>query len=56
VMRTKEEAHDYRYFPEPDLLDFCVPQDYQDEEAALVDELPLARKKRFLEDGFWGQN
>jgi len=48
VMRTKEEAHDYRYFPEPDLLDFSVPADMLEKEAEAVGELPLARRKRFL--------
>ncbi|MBD3245754.1 MAG: Asp-tRNA(Asn)/Glu-tRNA(Gln) amidotransferase subunit GatB [Candidatus Omnitrophica bacterium] len=48
-MRTKEEAHDYRYFPDPDLPDFSVPDELIAREAARVGELPLARKKRFAE-------
>lgn len=47
-MRSKEEAHDYRYFPEPDLLDFSLPKDMVKLEAAALGELPLARRKRFL--------
>ncbi|ADN03146.1 Asp-tRNA(Asn)/Glu-tRNA(Gln) amidotransferase subunit GatB [Spirochaeta thermophila] len=49
-MRTKESAHDYRYFPEPDLPPF-VPDEafFAQVEASLV-ELPLARKQRFLSD------
>lgn len=49
VMRSKEEAHDYRYFPEPDLLDFFVSKDLIDQEKNLVGELPLNRRRRFLE-------
>jgi aspartyl-tRNA(Asn)/glutamyl-tRNA(Gln) amidotransferase subunit B len=48
VMRTKEEAHDYRYFPEPDLLDFSVPAAMLEKETAGLGELPLAKRKRFL--------
>jgi len=48
VMRSKEEAHDYRYFPEPDLLDFSVPEDVVKKQAGLVGEMPLAKRARFL--------
>ena len=47
-MRTKEEAHDYRYFPDPDLLPLEFSQDYVDELAAHLPELPDARKARFI--------
>ncbi|MDD5194896.1 MAG: Asp-tRNA(Asn)/Glu-tRNA(Gln) amidotransferase subunit GatB [Candidatus Omnitrophica bacterium] len=46
LMRSKEEAHDYRYFPEPDLLDFSISQDILEQEAPYIKELPLARRKR----------
>lgn len=49
-MRTKEEAHDYRYFPEPDLLDFSVSDELIEKEKKLLGELPLERKKRYLRD------
>ena len=50
VMRTKEESHDYRYFPEPDLPDFLVAQAVIDEQKKFVGESPLARHKRFVEE------
>ena len=50
VMRTKEEAHDYRYFPEPDLLDFTVPGDCMENEKNFVCELPLAKRARLIKD------
>lgn len=50
VMRTKEQAHDYRYFPEPDLLDFLVSDGLIKEQKELVPELPLAKKARFLKE------
>ncbi|MBP9718324.1 Asp-tRNA(Asn)/Glu-tRNA(Gln) amidotransferase subunit GatB [Candidatus Gracilibacteria bacterium] len=46
--RSKEEAHDYRYFPEPDLPPLVLQQAFIDEERAALPELPLARKKRFI--------
>ncbi len=49
VMRSKEEAHDYRYFPEPDLLDISVSDALLEEEKKFVGELPIAKKKRFLQ-------
>src|SRR5512134_1568483 len=48
-MRTKEEAHDYRYFPDPDLLPLELDQAWVDRLAALLPELPDARKARFIE-------
>ncbi|HVN80112.1 MAG TPA: Asp-tRNA(Asn)/Glu-tRNA(Gln) amidotransferase subunit GatB [Terriglobia bacterium] len=47
-MRTKEEAHDYRYFPEPDLPPLAVSESWQDEIRATMPELPEARKARFV--------
>jgi aspartyl-tRNA(Asn)/glutamyl-tRNA(Gln) amidotransferase subunit B len=47
-MRSKEEAHDYRYFPDPDLLPLEVAQAYVDDLAAHLPELPDAKKARFI--------
>jgi len=49
-MRTKEEAHDYRYFPDPDLLPLEFDQAYVDRLAAALPELPDARKARFVSE------
>lgn len=49
-MRSKEEAHDYRYFPDPDLLPLVLEQSYVDELAAALPELPDEKKRRFMED------
>jgi aspartyl-tRNA(Asn)/glutamyl-tRNA(Gln) amidotransferase subunit B len=49
-MRTKEHAHDYRYFPEPDLMPFEPTEDWVAEVRKRVVELPLARKQRFMRD------
>ena len=49
-MRSKEEAHDYRYFPDPDLLPVDLTQDYLDEIKASLPELPDAKKARFVAD------
>ena len=46
-MRSKEEAHDYRYFPCPDLLPLEIEQDWVDEIAATLPELPDAKIRRF---------
>jgi aspartyl-tRNA(Asn)/glutamyl-tRNA(Gln) amidotransferase subunit B len=48
-MRSKEEAHDYRYFPDPDLLPLELTQDYVDEIAAALPELPDEKRARFIE-------
>lgn len=48
-MRSKEEAHDYRYFPDPDLLPLEVPQSRIDEIRAELPELPADKRKRFVE-------
>ncbi|MFK7838092.1 MAG: Asp-tRNA(Asn)/Glu-tRNA(Gln) amidotransferase subunit GatB [Sulfitobacter sp.] len=49
-MRSKEEAHDYRYFPDPDLLPLEIEQAWVDEIAATLPELPDAKKARFISD------
>jgi aspartyl-tRNA(Asn)/glutamyl-tRNA(Gln) amidotransferase subunit B len=48
VMRSKEEAHDYRYFPEPDLQPLTVEADWIEQVRASMPELPDARRKRFM--------
>src|ERR1035438_995267 len=49
-MRTKENAHDYRYFPEPDLMPLAPTDAWLAEVKARVVELPMARKLRFMRD------
>ncbi|MGL4310580.1 MAG: Asp-tRNA(Asn)/Glu-tRNA(Gln) amidotransferase subunit GatB [Paracoccaceae bacterium] len=49
-MRSKEEAHDYRYFPCPDLLPLEIEQAWVDDIAASLPELPDARKARYMGD------
>ena len=49
-MRSKEHAHDYRYFPDPDLLPLVITQDYVDNIKATLPELPDARKTRYMTD------
>src|ERR1051325_9102869 len=49
-MRTKEHAHDYRYFPEPDLMPFEPTEKWLADVSARVVELPLARKQRFMKE------
>jgi len=46
-MRSKEDAHDYRYFPEPDLLPLIIEQKWIDEQRTILPELPTARRNRF---------
>ena len=47
-MRSKEEAHDYRYFPDPDLLPLELTQDFVDSLAADLPELPDEKRARFI--------
>jgi aspartyl-tRNA(Asn)/glutamyl-tRNA(Gln) amidotransferase subunit B len=49
-MRSKEQAHDYRYFPEPDLLPLVVDPKWQGEIRNTLPELPEARRKRMVGD------
>jgi len=49
-MRTKEDAHDYRYFPEPDLMPFEPTASWLEEVGRRVVELPMARKQRLMRD------
>jgi aspartyl-tRNA(Asn)/glutamyl-tRNA(Gln) amidotransferase subunit B len=49
-MRSKEEAHDYRYFPCPDLLPLEIEQAWINDLAARLPELPDAKKHRFIND------
>jgi aspartyl-tRNA(Asn)/glutamyl-tRNA(Gln) amidotransferase subunit B len=49
-MRSKEEAHDYRYFPDPDLLPLEFDQAYVDKLARELPELPDQKKARFMRD------
>lgn len=48
-MRSKEEAHDYRYFPEPDLVPLVIKKDWIDEVAKSLPELPEQRRKRYVD-------
>ena len=50
ALRSKEEAHDYRYFPDPDLLPLELEQVWVDAIAASLPELPDAKKARFMAD------
>jgi aspartyl-tRNA(Asn)/glutamyl-tRNA(Gln) amidotransferase subunit B len=49
VMRSKEEAHDYRYFPEPDLPPLIVSNEFVERVKSEMPELPEARRRRFME-------
>ncbi|WP_270729131.1 Asp-tRNA(Asn)/Glu-tRNA(Gln) amidotransferase subunit GatB [Shimia sp. Alg240-R146] len=49
-MRSKEEAHDYRYFPDPDLLPLEIEQGWVDDIATNLPELPDQKKNRFISD------
>ncbi|GAB6053005.1 Asp-tRNA(Asn)/Glu-tRNA(Gln) amidotransferase subunit GatB [Magnetospira thiophila] len=51
-MRSKEHAHDYRYFPDPDLLPLVLSEDFVSEIKATLPELPDQKKQRFIEQ--WG--
>ncbi|MCL6555019.1 MAG: Asp-tRNA(Asn)/Glu-tRNA(Gln) amidotransferase subunit GatB [Burkholderiales bacterium] len=47
-MRSKEEAFDYRYFPDPDLLPLCIPEEMIEAIRASLPELPHAKRHRFM--------
>ena len=49
-MRSKEYAHDYRYFPEPDLVPLMISSEWRQAIAAQLPELPVARRERFVRD------
>jgi aspartyl-tRNA(Asn)/glutamyl-tRNA(Gln) amidotransferase subunit B len=49
TLRSKEDAHDYRYFPEPDLPPLTLDQAFVERERALVGELPQATRRRYVE-------
>ena len=49
-MRSKEEAHDYRYFPDPDLLPLALDPDWVEQIRAALPELPDAKKARFVSE------
>jgi len=48
--RSKEEAHDYRYFPDPDLVPVIVDPEWRERIAARIGELPLPRRKRYIDE------
>ena len=48
MMRSKEDAHDYRYFPDPDLLPVVISEDWISRVQAEMPELPEARRQRFI--------
>jgi aspartyl-tRNA(Asn)/glutamyl-tRNA(Gln) amidotransferase subunit B len=48
-MRGKEEAHDYRYFPDPDLLPLVIDEDWVDEIRSTLPELPVDKQARFIQ-------
>lgn len=50
VMRSKEEAHDYRYFPDPDLVPLQLDQKWIEAFKSSLPELPAARAKRFIDE------
>ncbi len=50
MMRSKEDAHDYRYFPDPDLLPLIISRDWVERTRAAMPELPEAKKQRFIAD------
>ena len=49
-MRSKEEAHDYRYFPEPDLTPIIIPQEKVDELEKSLPEMPIEKRARFVSE------
>ncbi len=48
MMRTKEEAHDYRYFPDPDLLPLDIGEEWKEQVRATLPELPHAKQERYV--------
>jgi aspartyl-tRNA(Asn)/glutamyl-tRNA(Gln) amidotransferase subunit B len=50
AMRSKEDAHDYRYFPDPDLLPLIIDRDWVERTRAAMPELPVAKCDRFIAD------
>lgn len=50
TMRSKEEAHDYRYFPDPDLLPLEISREWIEQVRAMLPELPEARRHRYIQD------
>jgi len=50
TMRSKEDAHDYRYFPDPDLPPFRVDASYEDRQRSMLPELPSARRERYVQE------
>ena len=50
MMRSKEDAHDYRYFPDPDLLPLMISREWVERTKAAMPELPEAKKQRFITD------
>ena len=50
MMRSKEDAHDYRYFPDPDLLPLMISREWVERTKAGMPELPEAKKQRFITD------
>ncbi len=50
TMRSKEHAHDYRYFPDPDLVPVEIDEEFRNRIKAEIPELPAARMKRFIEE------
>ena len=48
-MRSKEEAHDYRYFPDPDLVPLVIDEQWVEQVRAGLPELPRQRRQRFIE-------
>jgi aspartyl-tRNA(Asn)/glutamyl-tRNA(Gln) amidotransferase subunit B len=49
-LRSKEEAHDYRYFPEPDLVPIVLEPDYIEKIKSALPELPEAKKQRYIDE------
>ena len=50
AMRSKEDAHDYRYFPDPDLLPLIIDSEWIERARAAMPELPVAKRDRFMAD------